>query len=251
VQGFHDYLDKEARAWTNDFRKKIKDRPLSKSSKASYFCKLRACLNQAFEERIIPFNPVRGIENFKPDESRRMYLTIDEVRKLVETECEYPGIKRAFLFSCLTGLRRSDILNLTWGDIYQQGKFTRIIFRQRKTGGQEYIDISEEAASLLGERGEPKEHPFTDIFSPDCTNKYIRLWCMRAGIDKDISFHCGRHTFATMMLDIGTDLYTVSKLLGHKEIGTTQIYAKVMDKNKQAAVQRIPSILGGVKEEDK
>lgn len=65
---------------------------------------------------------------------------------------------------------------------------------------------------------------------------------MRAGIHKDITFHCGRHTFAVMMLDLGTDIYTVSKLLGHRELSTTQIYAKVLDKNKQAAVAKIPDI---------
>lgn len=61
-----------------------------------------------------------------------------------------------------------------------------------------------------------------------------------AGIDKHITFHCGRHTFAVMMLDLGVDLYTVSKLLGHKSIETTQVYAKILDKNKQSAVDRIP-----------
>jgi len=110
-------------------------------SKLSYFNKLRACLNQAYEEQIIPTNPLRGIEGFKPEEGTRMYLTLDEVRKLAKTECEYPQIKAAFLFSCLTGLRRSDVLRLTWGDIHKQGDFTRIIFRQKKTSGQEYLDI--------------------------------------------------------------------------------------------------------------
>ena len=95
----------------------------------------------------------------------------------------------------------------------------------------------------MGERGKPNEHPFTDIHPPTCTNKAIQEWVLRPGTGKKITFHCARHTFATMMLDIGTDLYVVSKLLGHREIGTTQIYARVMDKNKQAAVAAIPSIL--------
>ena len=172
-----------------------------------------------------------------------MYLTLDEVRKLAATECEYPQIKAAFLFSCLTGLRRSDVLRLTWGDVHKQGEFTRIIFRQKKTSGQEYLDISPQAAELMGERGLPDEHVFTDIHSPTCTNNTLKLWVARAGINKTITFHCGRHTFATLMLDIGTDIYTVSKLLGHRYLSTTQIYAKVMDKNKQAAVASIPTIL--------
>lgn len=243
VQGFKDYLENEAVAWGHDFRKRIKDKPLARNSKLSYFNKLRACLNQAIEEGIILTNPMRGIDGFKPEEGTRMYLTLDEVRKLAATECEYPQIKAAFLFSCLTGLRRSDVLRLTWGDVHKQGEFTRIIFRQKKTSGQEYLDISPQAAELMGERGLPDEHVFTDIHSPSCTNNTLKLWVAKAGINKTITFHCGRHTFATLMLDIGTDIYTVSKLLGHRDLSTTQIYAKVMDKNKQAAVASIPTIL--------
>lgn len=246
VQGFKDYLENEAVAWSHDFRKRLKDRPLARNSKLSYFNKLRACLNQAFEEGIITANPLRGIEGFKAEEGTRMYLTIEEVKKLARTECEYPRIKAAFLFSCLTGLRRSDVLRITWGDVHKQGEFTRIIFRQKKTGGQEYLDITPQAAELMGERGEPDEQVFQDIHSPSCTNRTIQEWVLRAGIDKKITFHCGRHTFATMMLDLGTDIYTVSKLLGHRLLSTTQIYAKVMDKNKQAAVAGIPDVLHGL-----
>ena len=95
----------------------------------------------------------------------------------------------------------------------------------------------------MGERGEPAEHVFSDLHTAGCTNQAIRLWVLKAGIQKDITFHCARHTFATMMLDLGTDIYTVSKLLGHRFLSTTQVYAKVMDKNKQEAVASIPSIL--------
>ena len=244
VEGFKEYLDDDARAWEHDKRKRNKEKPLARNSKLSYFNKLRACLNQAFEDRIIPINPCRGVENFKAEEGTRMYLTIDEVRKIAQTECEYPRIKDAFLFSCLTGLRRSDILRLRWGDVFTQGDYTRIIFRQKKTKGQEYLDITDQAAALMGERGDPADFVFEDIHSPTCTNRAVQEWVLRAGINKKITFHCGRHTFATMMLDIGTDIYTVSKLLGHKELSTTQIYAKVMDKNKQKAVSQIPDVLG-------
>lgn len=243
VQGFRNYLDNKAMAWEHDVRKRVKERQLSNNSKMSYFNKLRACLNQAYEDRIISFNPMRGIEGFKAEEGTRMYLTFEEVQKLAQTPCDYPKIKDAFLFSCLTGLRRSDLLNLKWGDVYQQGEFTRIIFKQKKTDGQEYLDITSEATKLMGKRGNPDDNIFTDILSPTCTNNAIRVWVAKAGIQKDITFHCARHSFATMMLDLGTDIYTVSKLLGHREISTTQIYARVIDKNKQAAVASIPSIL--------
>lgn len=245
VQGFRDYLERDAVAWAHDKRKQKEFKPLSRNSKVSYFNKLRACLNQAFEERIIPNNPIRGIDGFKAEEGTRMYLTLEEVKKLAQTECDFPRIKAAFLFSCLTGLRRSDVLRLRWGDVHQQGDFTRLIFRQKKTDGLEYLDITAEAVLLMGDRGKAEDYIFTDILAPSATNNAIRVWVARAGIDKDITFHCARHTFAVMMLDLGTDIYTVSKLLGHRELSTTQIYAKVMDKNKQAAVSAIPSVLGG------
>lgn len=243
IQGFKDYLEKDAYAWGCDFRERTKDHPLARNSKLSYFNKLRACINQALEERVISTNPMLGIEGFKAEEGKRMYLTIDEVRLLAQTPCPYPNIRRAFLFSCLTGLRRSDILKLTWSEVQQQGNFTRIIFKQKKTGGQEYLDISPQAAGLMGKRGKPEENVFADIHSPTCTNDRIKRWVANAGIRKEITFHCGRHTFAVMMLDLGTDIYTVSKLLGHRELSTTQIYAKVLDKNKQAAIARIPDML--------
>ena len=241
-QGFKDYLENEACAWSQDYRKRIKDHKMARNTRLSYFNKLRACCNQAFEERVISVNPMRGIDTIKAEEGTRMYLTLEEVRKLAATECHYDSIKKAFLFSCLTGLRRSDIMKLTWGEVFQQGGYTRIIFTQKKTQGVEYLDLAPEAAELLGTRGKPTEHVFEDIHSPSCTNSTLREWCMDAGINKRITFHCGRHTFATMMLDLGTDIYTVSKLLGHRELSTTQIYAKVLDKNKQAAVSSIPSI---------
>ena len=244
VQGFHDYLENEAEAFATDKRKRKDRRPLSQNSRQSYFNKLRACLNQAYEDRIIAHNPIRGIVGFKAEEGTRQYLTLEEVRKIAAADCEFPEIKRAFLFSCLTGLRRSDIIKLTWGEVQQQGEYVRLVFKQKKTGGQEYLDISQQAADLLDldNRGKATQNVFGDIRYPSETNHAIKEWCLRAGIDKNITFHCARHTFAVLMLDLGVDIYTVSKLLGHRELSTTQIYAKVLDKNKQAAVERIPNI---------
>ena len=242
VEGFKEYLDKKAVCWGENYVKCKKDKKLSQNSKASYVAKLRACLFQALDDGIIDRHPGKGIENFSAEEAERMYLTIEEVQKLVATPCLNEAVKKAFLFSCLTGLRRSDISRLTWGDVYQQGTYTRIIFKQKKTKGQEYLDLAPQAVQLMGERGRDNDHVFADFFTPSTTNHIIQNWVALAGINKDITFHCGRHTFAVIMLDLGTDIYTVSKLLGHREIGTTQIYAKVLDKNKQAAVANIPDI---------
>lgn len=245
IEGFRDYLDRSARC--RDKRKHIITdevmKPLSQNSKVSYFNKLRACVNQAFDDRIIPHNPLRGIEGFKPGETERSYLTLEEVRAMAATHCKYPALKQAFMFSCLTGLRKSDIEKMRWSEIQQQGEFTRIIYKQKKTGGQEYLDINPQAAAYLGERGNPEDRVFVGFKYSSYMITELRMWAVRAGITKDITFHSGRHTFAVLMLDLGADIYTVQKLLGHKEIQTTQIYAKVLDKKKQEAVAMIPNIM--------
>lgn len=242
VQGFKDYLENDAKAWAPRYERELEYHKLSMNSKLSYFNKLRACIHQALADGVIEQNPMRGVDNFKAEESKRMYLTIDEVKAITKAKCSSPGVKRAFLFSCLTGLRRSDIVKMTWGEVHKQGDYTRIIFKQKKTSGQEYIDITPQAAELMGERRKPTDKVFYDFLSASPTNHAIKEWMLRAGVTKEITFHCARHTFAVMMLDLGTDIYTVSKLLGHRELSTTQIYAKVLDKTKQAAVMKIPDI---------
>ena len=242
VQGFKDYLENDAKAWSPRYERELEYHKLSRNSKLSYFNKLRACIHQALADGVISDNPLRGVDNFKAEESKRMYLTIDEIKAITAADCPAPGVKRAFLFSCLTGLRRSDIMKMTWSEVHKQGDYTRIIFKQKKTSGQEYIDITPQAAELLGERRNPTDLVFNDFLTASATNHAIKVWMLRAGITKEITFHCARHTFAVMMLDLGTDIYTVSKLLGHRELTTTQIYAKVLDKTKQAAVMKIPDI---------
>ena len=116
------------------------------------------------------------------------------------------------------------------------------MFTQKKTGGLEYLDLNTQAASMLGERGNQDDYVFPKLGTIQYARVSIAAWVRSAGINKHITFHCARHTFAVMMLDLGVDLYTVSKLLGHRSIETTQIYAKILDKNKKEAVERIPNI---------
>ena len=243
IDGFKDYLDNAAKdAYKRRNNDLAEAKPLSQNSKVSYFNKLRACINKAFEERIIPINPLRSVSGFKQAETERTYLIFDEVKKMAKTECKYPVLKRAFLFSCLTGLRKSDIEKMVWGEVQSFGNQTRIIFKQKKTGGQEYLDINPQAEAYLGERRKNTDRVFAGFKYNSQTLLELRRWALLSGITKDVTFHSGRHTFAVMMLDLGAEIYTVSKLLGHKELSTTQIYAKVLDKKKQEAVNLIPSI---------
>lgn len=229
--------------WVQGFQNFLQTTSLAQNSQRIVFTKLKAALNEAVRRRLITSSPALNVVSIPKVDSTRMYLTLEEVQRLIATPIKQTEIKRAFLFSCLTGLRKSDIEKLRWSEIAIFDGMTRITFYQKKTGGLEYLDISPQAAELLGGRGEDSELVFNLSTSARYINTVLQKWADRASIKKHISFHVGRHTFATLMLTLNTDLYTVSKLLGHRDIKTTQIYAKIIDEKKRDAVNRIPSLI--------
>lgn len=233
--------------WISGFREhlnhcKARDGHLySLGTRATLFNALRAMLNRAVRDGIIDASPIAHIAGYHREDSMREYLTIEEMQAMAQVPYKQDSVRRAFLFSCLTGLRLSDIEKLTWSEVMNTQGLTRIVFRQKKTRTIEHLTINEQAAALLGERGNDGDKVF--ILPSRVNISYnIRKWTAAAGINKHITFHSARHTFATMMLTLGVDIYTVSKLLGHRNIATTQIYAKIIDKKKEEAVLLIPDI---------
>lgn len=213
---------------------------LSQNSAASYFIKFKVVLKQAFKDGLLQFDLNAKIEPIKQLETQRDYLTIEELNRLIKTDCSNPLLKRAALFSALTGLRFSDIQKLVWGEIqFDLERGYSIQFTQQKTKGAEVLPISEQAYQLLGEPQESTEKVFKGLYYSAYENKHLYQWIEAAGIIKDISFHNFRHTFATLQLSKGTDIYTVGKMLGHKTVKTTQIYAKIVDENKRKAADKI------------
>jgi integrase len=212
---------------------------VSQNTAHTYFARLKAVLNQAVEREVINTNPSR-FSQIKKTDVYKEFLTVDDLRKLKETPCYNQETKNAFLFSCYTGLRFSDIDSLRFKDI--EGGY--INFKQQKTKGYERIKLSKNAIAIINsqrERGK-KEGKVFNLLYPTTTIVHIQKWVRDAGIKKHITWHSGRHTFATLALTHDIDLYTVSKLLGHKEIKTTQIYAKLIDKKKDEAVDKLPVI---------
>lgn len=234
IKAFKRYLDVEARTKS--------DQPLSQNTKYTYYNKFKACINAAYEERYIQENPIRGVKGFEMADSQREYLTFNELQALYRTDCKYEVLKRAFIFSCLTGIRWSNINTMIWSEIRDEDSGSRIVFRQEKTDGLEYLDISNQARILLGERQNPSDRVFYRLKYSATYNAEIVNWCMRAGITKHITFHSGRHTNAVLMLENGADIYTVSKRLGHRELRTTEIYAKIIDKKMKEAANIIPEL---------
>ena len=233
LEDFKEYL------LTTKSKKSVKT-TLSQNSAVSYFNKVKATLKQAYKDGILQHDLNGKIKPIKAAETRREYLTLDELNKLVKTPCNNEIMKRAALFSALTGLRFSDIQKMIWSEIeYIEGQGYFLNFDQKKTKGVEVLPISEQAFSFLGERKEPKNKVFEGLEYSAYHNKHLFQWIGAAGITKDITFHCFRHTYATLQLFNGTDIYTVSKMLGHKDLKTTQIYAKIVDEAKRKAADNI------------
>lgn len=235
VKRVRNYFDKEAHTKSN--------LPLALNSKYSYFNKFKAALRAAFNEGYLSINYASKVKSFEQAESQREYLTFLELKNLARTDCKYEILKKAFIFSCLSGLRWSDINAMTWSEVRDEKEdVSRINFRQQKTDGVEYLYISKQARGLLGERKEPQGRVFVGLKYSAVYNNEIVRWCNRAGISKHITFHSARHTNAVLLLENGADIYTVSKRLGHREIRTTAIYAKIVDLKMKEASNLIPTI---------
>ena len=242
ILGFLDYLKTAKQTHTK------KEKLLHVNTQVYYYKMLRYCLNYAVSEELISANPMNKMKNEeKPHKHRteREYLTIDELRKLAQTPFYNTLLKKAFLFSCFCGLRHSDIIALTWGDIEMDGEGnSRLHIIQKKTKEAISLPLSQEAIKQLPKREDAKDSDiiFKKLITLGRTNEILPKWAEQAGIKKHITFHTASHTHATILLTLGDDLYTVSKLLGHTNIQTTQIYAKLVDESKKKAIDLIPNI---------
>lgn len=238
-QGYIDYLITEYRP---------NGKTVSNFTIHTYYQVVNGALNAAVRADILrenPFNKISSSEKIHKPESKREYMTIDEVRSLIKTPTSNEAVKGAYLFSCFCGLRISDIKGLTWENVYCDSGQYRLEVIMQKTKSPLYLPLSSEALKWLPERGNKsgKEKVFK-LPSSAGINKLLKTWAQKAGVSKHITFCTARHTFATMMLTLGADLYTTSKLLGHTDMRTTQIYAKIVNRKKDEAVNLVNGLFG-------
>lgn len=187
---------------------------------------IKTFINKAIEDGIIKTDPLKGVKVRKP-EGNRQYLSQEEVKKLESMYAgfltkEFKRVLQYFLFSCYTGIRFSDINNLKNSNIFYDNGHLFVSLKQLKTNLPVEIPLGSKAQIYLPEKGEPGE-PVFHIYGNQNTNRLLKDIMKLAGINKSISFHCARHTFATIALELSGDIAVVSKLCGHTKISTADL----------------------------
>lgn len=229
IDEFKDYLKSEGAG-------------LSGETPQNYFRRFRHVLNKASLDGLISPVVISKIQTIKIKRKPNTQLvkevfSVDELKLLQNTACGNEEVKRAFLFACFTGLGEAEIRALKWDRI--QGDKMKI-FRE-KTGEPVFNKLSATALSLLGEK--PSRGGFVfRLPSTVAVSKDLKRWVKRAGIDKNVSFYCGRHSFAVMLLLTGANLKTVADCMGHSETKSTVRYLNYVNALKEEAIDNLPSI---------
>lgn len=226
-----------------DFIDYLKNKNLSQNTIYTYFCTLKTIFTECIRQKFITQNPISQLsrkEIPKLKKSLPKYLTTDELATLKKNKCPNEEVKRAFLFSCLTGLRFSDIKTITYSNLRFEKEDIHFQKEIVKTHAIVSALLPKPAVELLEKN---KSGLIFNLPSLPVVEKNLKKWSENTNIGKKITFHSARHTFATTLLTQGADLYTVSKLLGHSNITTTQIYAKIIDSKKDETISLLNHII--------
>ena len=216
---------------------------LKTSSQHNIYTSLKTIVHQAIKDDLLTTDPTKSIDPPRMILPHKEFLTEEELKRLIQTPCSKEIVKRSFLFCCFTGLRISDVRELTWKKVIFEEQGVHINYRQKKTKIENYVPLSENAISVLPPKDDKSDSDPVFLLPQETTiRKTLKEWMTNAKIDKHITFHCSRHTCATLLLNSGVDIYTVKEILGHTDIGTTMKYTKVIDKTKRIAVNKIPNL---------
>lgn len=238
VQSFIKYL---STATTNPKYKVTK--PLADGTKHAIFRDLVFVINCARRDGLTDFNAATAADKWekpKANPKGREFLTADELRRMADAAAQAGDVGRAFLFCCFTGLRYSDAKRLTWGDFSNDGGGLFVSLKMQKTGRRVTASVPKSAAALIGwpQRACDGEKVFY-LPCNNSTNTALKRMAAAAGIKKAVTFHVSRHTCATLLLNTGVPIEVVAKQLGHADISTTQIYAKILNKTLSEQVAKL------------
>jgi len=201
-----------------------------------YFTRFKVVTNKAYEEEYLRKKVTSKVDIKKPENIlRKQVLTIDDLKKLMGTACTHSEVRRAFIFACFTGLGEKEIKALKWKDVLDN----RLTSQRAKNDRQVTSHLSETAIAVLGEHGPPNQKIFK-LPSDVTITKHLRRWIENAGIQKHITFYCGRHTFAVLNVESGTNLKVISDLMGHSSTKHTIKYLNYLNAEKDKATANLP-----------
>ena len=215
----------------------------------TYYKRFKRMINYAVEHDVIEKSPCKGITTPQRDDILdKDILSREELVKLFAThyQGENPEIRRAFAMTCLSGIRHCDIIKLTYSEVDYANKMLR--FRQSKTQKHSSSSgvntpLNDTLLNIIGEKAKDAEDDYIfHLPSMTMCQKALRHWTKKAGIDKHITWHCGRHSFGTQLLNEGANIKVVSTLLGHSSLRFTEKYVRAVDEEKKKAINSLPSI---------
>lgn len=220
------------------------------SGVSSAFRRFKKVILASVEQDLFSENPCKGIVlDNKEDMLVKDILSAEELQKLFSTpyDRENPVIRRAFAMTCFSGIRFCDLKILSYGDVDYENRM--ISFRQRKTEGHSrrsgvVIPLNDTLLAIIGEKPEDAgdETVIFDLPSIDYCIRYVKAWTKAVGIDKHITWHSGRHSFGTQLLNNGANVKVVADLLGHSSLKYVEVYVRAVDKLKKEALDSLPKI---------
>ena len=264
LQRFKDFLS-ETPEYTK-FEKSIKPEQLSKDMMVAFteylqsrsigegaksiYQRFKKVIKYAVEHDVMLKNPCTGVV-IKVDDQilRKDVLSLDEEQALINThyDGENPNIRRAFIMCLYCGLRFCDVKSLAFSNVDYSNRLLK--FEQNKTRGHSansgvVIPLNDGLLRLIGEptNDQTKDSPIFPLPSYEMCLKALKRWVKRAGIEKHISWHCARHSFAVNILNNGANIKTVASLLGHSGLKHTEKYTRAIDKLKEDAINSLPQI---------
>ena len=231
------------------FTEYLQSRSVGEGAKSIY-ARFKKVIKYAIEHDVMLKNPCTGITIKVDDQQlRKEVLSPEEIQQLIATHYEHenPNIRRAFVFCLYCGLRYCDVKDLTFANVDFSNKLLK--FEQSKTKGHSansgvVIPLNDGILKLIGEPSSPdkRDEVIFPLPSYEMCLKALRRWVKRAGINKHISWHCARHSFAVNILNNGANIKTVASLLGHSGLKHTEKYTRAIDSLKQEAINSLPEL---------